>query len=185
MTTHNHLMQESFKYRVGFRFGLITGLLYAILLYLRYRVLSSNPLSFGIFTAVSYLIILLLYTFAGIAQKKLLGGYGEMKDIFQAIFITILIAEMAYVIFNFFYLKYFNPSFWDDYRSRSIQYCHSVKLTDAQIDQIMNSLKDVDKETRPFGLLKGYGFAVVVDSIFGLIVAAILRKRKPAVIETF
>jgi len=178
-------MQEVFKYRVGLRFGLITGLLYAILLFLRYRIFDSNPVSFGVCTAVSYLIILLLYSFAGIAQKKELGGYGEMKDIFQAIFIAILIAEMAYVIFNFIYLKYIDPSFWDIYRSRSLLYYHSVNLTDAQIDQIMKNLKDVDKETRPFGLLKGYGFAVVVDSIFGLIVAAVLKKRKPVVAGTF
>jgi hypothetical protein len=178
-------MQDAFKYRVGLRFGLITGLLYAILLYLRYGIFDSNPVTFGVCTAVSYLIILLMYTFTGIAQKKQLGGYGEMKDIFQAIFIAILITEMAYVIFNFIYLKYINPLFWDNYRSRSIQYYHSVSLTDAQIDQIVNSLKDVDKETRPFGLLKGYGFAVIVDSIFGLIVAAILRKRKPGVAEIF
>jgi len=178
-------MQEAFKYRVGLRFGLITGLSYAILLYLRYRIFNSNPVSFGVCTAVSYLIILLMYTFAGIAQKKELGGYGEMKDIFQGIFISILITEMAYIIFNFIYLKYIDPSFWDNYRSKSIQYYHAVQLTDAQIGQIMNNLKDVDKETRPFGLLKGYGFAVVVDSIFGLIVAAILRKRKPVIAGTF
>jgi hypothetical protein len=176
-------MQEASKYGVGLRFGLITGLSYAILLYLRYRIFGTNPVSFGVCTAVSYLIILLMYTFAGIAQKKQLGGYGEMKDIFQAIFIAILITEMAYVIFNFIYLKLIDPSFWDNYRSRSVQYYHSVKLTDAQISQIMDNLKDADKETRPIGLLQGYGFAVVVDSIFGLIVAAILRKRKPVVAE--
>ena len=178
-------MQKVSKYGVGLRFGVIAGLLYAVLLYLRYTVFGANPVSFGLCTAVSYLIILLMYTFAGITQKKQFGGYGEMKDIFQAIFITILIAEIAYVIFNFIYLKYINPSFWFYYRSRSLQYYHSAKLTDAQINQIMDRMKDVDKETRPFGLLKGYGFAVVVDSIFGLIVAAILKKRKPVVAGTF
>jgi hypothetical protein len=29
------------------------------------------------------------------------------------------------------------------------------------------------------GLVKGYGFSVIVDSIFGFLFASILRKKKP------
>ena len=47
----------------------------------------------------------------------------------------------------------------------------------------MKSFKDVGQETKPLGLVKGYGTAVVVDSIFGLIFAALLRKKKPVLIS--
>ena len=48
----------------------------------------------------------------------------------------------------------------------------------------MKSFKDVDASMKPLGLLKGFGYSVVIDSIFGLIFAAILRKKKP-VFEEF
>jgi hypothetical protein len=47
------------------------------------------------------------------------------------------------------------------------------------MEQRMKSFKDVDQQTKPMGLLKGYGFSVIIDSLFGLIFAAILRKKKP------
>ena len=65
---------------------------------------------------VSYFIILVMYLFTGIARKKELGGYGEMKEIFQSIFIAILITELLYIIFNLIYLKYVDPAFWDKFQ---------------------------------------------------------------------
>ena len=63
-------MDKESKYYVGLRFGLITGLIYAVLLYIRYRYFASNPIQFSLFTTVSYVIILTMYTFSGIARKN-------------------------------------------------------------------------------------------------------------------
>ena len=86
-------MQPTSKYSTGLRFGLIIGLIYAILLFVRFNFFAGSPLSFGLFAIVSYLLILVLYLFAGISRKKELGGYADFKDIFQTIFISILITE--------------------------------------------------------------------------------------------
>ena len=47
--------------------------------------------------------------------------------------------------------------------------------------QKMKGFKDVDQETNPMGSGKRLWNSVVMDSIFGLIFAAILRKKKPAI----
>jgi hypothetical protein len=167
------------KYTVGLRFGLLTGLLYVVLLFLRYRLFASTPVSFGLFAFVSYIIILLMYLFTGIARKKQLGGFGEFKEIFQSIFIAILIAEMVYIIFNIIYTKFVDPSFWENFKVTTFSYLQKKGLTEDQIDQQMKSFKDVDQQMKPVALLKGYGFGVIMDSIFGLIFAAIIRKKKP------
>ena len=37
-----------------------------------------------------------------------------MKEIFQSIFIEILLAEFAFIIFNLVYPKLIDPLFWDN-----------------------------------------------------------------------
>jgi hydrogenase-4 membrane subunit HyfE len=171
------------KFAIPLRFGLITGLLYALLLFLRYRFFSSDPVHFGLSALVTYLVILTMYLFTGIARKKELGGYGEPREIFQSIFIVILITEMVYIIFNLIYLKFIDPSFWENLKATSLSYYQSLHMTADQLEQRMKSFKDVNQQSTPMGLLKGYGFSVIIDSLFGLIIASILRKKKPASLD--
>ncbi len=174
MTGHS----QTSKYTVGLRFGLITGSIYAVLLILRYHYFASSPVQFGISAFASYIIILIMYSFTGIARKKELGGYGELKDIFQSIFITILITELVYIIFTLVYLKYVDPAFWENLKKSSVLYFQSLKLSNEEIAQRTKEFKDVDQETSPLGLVRGYGYSVVIDSIFGLIIASILKKKR-------
>jgi Protein of unknown function (DUF4199) len=172
-------MEANSKYTIGIRFGLLAALIYIILLFLRYNYFAGSPVTFGLFAVVSFIIILMVYLFAGIARKKQLGGFADMKEIFQSIFIVILITEIVYIIFNFIYLKYVDPSFWTDFKATTLSFLESKNVPEDQIDQQMKSFKDVDQSTKPFGLLKGFGYSVIIDSIFGLIFAAILRRKKP------
>jgi Protein of unknown function (DUF4199) len=177
------MMNPTSKYNLGIRYGLITGFIYIILLYIRYHFSSSNPIFFGLFAIVSYLVVLMLFLFTGIMRKKQLGGSGDMKDIFQAIFIAILIAELCYVLFNWIYFKFIDPAFWEKLKAASLVIMEKAKLPQDQMDEKMKSFKDVDQQTKPWGLVKGYGTSVVVDSIFGLLFASILRTKKPAFIS--
>jgi hypothetical protein len=177
------MMNPTSKYTIGIRFGLLTGLIYIVLLFVRYHFTSSNPIFIGLFAILTYFVILVLFLFTGIARKKELGGYGEMKEIFQSIFIAILIAELFYVLFNLIYFKFVDPAFWENFKAASLAFMEKAGLTQNEIDEKMKSFKDVGQETKPMGLLKGYGTSVVVDSIFGLGFAALLRKKKPVFIS--
>jgi hypothetical protein len=172
-------MNPASKYNIGIRFGLLTGVIYIILLFVRYHFAASNPILIGVFAILSYLVVLLLFLLTGIARKKELGGSGEMKDIFQSIFIAILITELFYVMFNLIYFKFVDPAFWDNFKATSLSIMEKAGLTKDEIDEKMKGFKDVGQETKPLGLIKGYGTGVVVDSVFGLIFAALLRKKKP------
>jgi len=174
-------MNPSSKYTVGIRFGWLTGLFYIVLLFVRYHFSSTNPIFIGLFAILSYLIILTCFLFTGIARRKELGGYGEIREIFQSIFIAILITELFYVLFNLIYFKFVDPAFWENFKAASLAFMEKAGLTQDEINERMKSVKDLGQETNPMGLLKGYGTAVVVDSIFGLIFAALLRKKKPII----
>ena len=69
------------KYRLGVQYGLITGVIYILLLFVRYRFTDLNPNYIGVIAIISYVVILLMYLITGIKRKKQLGGTGEMKEI--------------------------------------------------------------------------------------------------------
>jgi len=175
------MMNPRSKYTIGIRLGLLTGLIYILLLFLRYHFSSSNPIFIGVLAMISYLIILILFLLTGIARKKELGGFGEIREIFQSIFIAILITELCYVVFNLIYFKFVDPAFWENFKATSLAFMEKAGMTQHEIDEKMKSFKDLGQQTNPMGLLKGYGTSVVVDSIFGFIFAALLRKKRPQV----
>jgi hypothetical protein len=169
------------KYRIGLRYGFITGLLYFILLFCRFKFYATNPGSFAVFAVLSYFVILLMYLFTAIARKNELGGYAHVKEIFTSVFIAILITELVYIIFNLVYFKIVDPSFWENFRSSTLTNLKNAHAPEEQIEQQMKSFKDMQEQSSPGNLIKGYGISVVIDSVFGLIFAIILRKQSPAI----
>jgi hypothetical protein len=171
-------MQPTSKFRLGLRFGLITGVVYGLLLLLRYKFFATSPISFSICLLISYLVVLVLYLYAGISRKKELNGYANFKDIFQTIFITILITEAVYIVFNAIYLKYVDPGFFDNFKAITRDFLEKHGSTQDQIDRQMKGFEEGHQMMSPIELIKGYGTWVIIDSIIGMIYAAILRKKK-------
>ncbi len=176
-------MQPTSKFRTGIKFGIVTFLVYFALLFIRYKYFSNTPIMFGLAAVVSFIVVLVLYLFSGIARKKELNGYADFKDIFQTIFVCILITELAYVTFNFVYLKYVDPAFWDNFKVAARSFFEKT-LPEDKVEQQMKQMDDAGNQITPVGLLRGYGFSVIVDSIIGMIYASILRKKKEVFPET-
>jgi hypothetical protein len=169
------------KYRIGLRYGFITGLMYLILLFCRYKFFSSNPLDFVISAAVSYFIVIIMYLVTAIARRNELGGYAEMKEIFTAVFIVILITELVFIIFNLVYFKWVDPAFWQNFQTSARTKLQMAHVPQDQIEQQMKSFQDMEKQSGAGNLIKGYGISVIIDSVFGLIFAIILRKQNPTI----
>jgi hypothetical protein len=169
------------KYTIGLRYGIITGSLYFILLFCRYKIFASNPRYFVLSAVISYFVILIMYLFTGIARKKELGGFAHLKDIFTSVFIVILLTELVYIIFNIVYFNIVDPSFWKNFQASTLLQLQKIQTPQEQIDQQMKNFKEMEIQTSPANLIKGYGISVVIDCVFGLIFAIILRKPNPAV----
>ena len=169
------------KYTIGLRFGILTGAIYFILLFCRFKFFSSNPRSFVLSAVFSYLVILMMYLITAIARKKELGGYGGMKEIFTSVFIVILITELVYIIFNLVFFKWVDPAFWQNFQTSTLISLRKSQVPTEQIEQQMKSFKDMENQSSTGNLIKGYGISVIIDCLFGLIFAIILRKQNPAV----
>ncbi len=167
----------------GLMFGLIIGFIYCISLFLRYNV-ASSVIMFGVITFLFYLLVIGGLFFCGIKRRNELGGYIELKDAFQTIFIAILVAEFIYSLFNFIYLKFIDPHFFERWQTNMEAFLEKTIKDDDKREESLNRFKEQMEKQKEKGLtLQGVGFAylisVAITGVFGLIAALIIRKRKP------
>ena len=170
-------MQSRSKYAVGLQYGLPGAIICCLLLYLRFRFFASSPQAFGGFAITSYLFFLVLFYFTGVARKKQLGGDADFKEIFQSILIAIVLTELAYALFNFVYLTYIEPSFFERFSSTAVANFKQEGWSDERIKLQMEKLKDTYAQLSPINALKGMGMWIVIDCIFGLIFSFTLKKK--------
>src|SRR4051812_47178176 len=110
-------MQHESNISHGVKWGIIIGVVYCFLLWLRYSTGASNLMILGTWTFVGYAIVLALLLVSGFLLRKKLGGYVELKEVFKILFLSVLIYEFFYTIFNFIYMKYIDPAFFDRLRA--------------------------------------------------------------------
>jgi hypothetical protein len=166
------------KYSIGVLYGVAGGIIYCILLLIRFQFFATDPLSYGGFASFSYLFFLIFFYFTGLARRKQLGGFADMKEIFQAILLAVIITELSYAVFNYVYLTYVEPGFFNRFSKNSKQAFQKAGWTDERIGMQMDKLKDTFTQLGPANALKGMGMWIVIDCIFGLIFSTIMKRNK-------
>ncbi len=172
----------------GLRFGLIAGLVYCLSLFVRYNFTSTNPITLGAVALLFYLGVLAVLVFCGLARRKEFGGYLELKDAFQTLFIAVLVAELVYAIFNFIYLTYIDPGYLDELKASIIAFIEDMSIDEdkkqQQIEDIEKSFaKQIDRSSG-MGLVFSYLISVAITGICALIIALIIRRKKPVFDQT-
>lgn len=172
-------MSTNTRFATGIKYGIIAAVLYIVLLLIRYMFLASSPMIFGGAQFISYFIIIGVFILAGMARKRELGGYADMRQIFQAIFIVILFAEISYALFNYIYLNFIDPTFMERFTQTTADYFGKMgkgKTFDARMEQMQDQIK----EQRQFSTyLTGLAVWIIVDSIVGFVIAVVLKKKRP------
>lgn len=174
-------MQKRAGLKAGLIGGIIIALIYIVLLWIKFTFLSYNPFAFYVGNFVSYFLILGCLAILAMQKRRKQGGYAEIKDLFQPIFIAVIIAELAYFFFTYYYLNYVNPAFFAEYEKALIAFAETNKMTPEKIDAQRNMAQAQAAASKEFWpLFKAMVPRwIVVDSIFGLIIAFLLRKRTP------
>jgi hypothetical protein len=147
--------------------SVVSSLIYIILIYIIPIVLI-------------YIISIVLYGVAGAQQRKAMGGYIDLKEAFQAIFIVILISSIISTIYGIVYVKLIDPSVMDVIKSNTLAFMERMNVPEEKLDQ---TAADFDREVaqgfKPGRLLYSFARQLVVQSIFGFICALIVRKKRP------
>lgn len=174
-------MQKRAGVKIGLIGGCIIALFYTLLLWIKFTFFSFSPFAFYVGNFVSYILIIGSFVVLAHQQRIKLGGYAEIKDLFQPIFIAVIFAELAYFLFTYIYLNYVNPTFFASYEQAMIVFAQKQKMPQEAMDAQVQMVKDQATSSKDFWLLFKGVFVrwIVVDSIFGIIIAFLLRKRTP------
>jgi hypothetical protein len=163
----------------GLKWGLIISVVYCLFIFLRYKLGATNPIYFAGFAILGYIIVLILLFITGNTRKKALGGYIELKDAFQTMFVAVVIFEFVYAIFNFLYLKFIDPNFFETFRTSTEEWMLKNGMAQSDIDSKLENM-DVDSAKKMSGasLIVSYLSNLAVSGVFALIIALIIRKKR-------
>ena len=164
------------------KMGLIVGMTYCVLIYCQNQFFYKSPIEFGFIKTIGYLVIVGGYVLTAYLSKKQSGGYITFREALRAILVAIVITEILYLIFSTIYVKYMDPGFFTRLKSAWLTYYQENKVPQQEIDQNMARFNDAGKITAG-SLIQSLGFSIIIDSVFGVIIAAIIRKNKPGKIN--
>jgi hypothetical protein len=163
----------------GLKWGIIIGLVYCLVMFLRYSLGDSNPLLFGVMTIIGYLVVLILLLTCGFARRKQLGGNIDLKGAFQTMFIAVLGFEFINMAFNFIYLKYINPNFFQTMKDSMEELMIKSNVSQDKIDQALNQIDTQASKNISLGTsFLSFAFSIVISGIFALIFALVVKRKR-------
>lgn len=180
MEEHNFKTEQVSKFGTGIKYGAITAVVYVLLLLVRYMFCGFSPVIFTGAMIVTYMVVLVFFLMAGMARRKELGGYAEVKEIFQTIFIVVLFAEIAWTLFSYIYLNFIDPGFMERFMQNTLEYVKKMGGSEVSIEAQMDKITEQKEQQRSIAsYLSGLAIWIVVDSLLGLIIAYALKRKKP------
>jgi hypothetical protein len=172
-------MEKEKNSKHGLKWGLIISAVYLVFLFMRYKVGASEPLMFSAIAVIGYPIVLILLFIAGNTRKKELGGFIELRDAFQTMFVAVVIFEFVYSLFNFIYLKYIDPEFFQRFSAATEEYLSKMGMKQSDIDRKLQDLDEASGRKMTGGsLFILYLQNLAISGVFALIFALIIKKRK-------
>jgi len=178
----------------GINFGLILGFLLILPTLLAYAIdvtfiVSYWTLAFVVFGVIILGIVAIAFT------KKGLGGFISFKDAFTSYFLMLIIALAISTFMNFLLFNVIDPEFVDVVKEKQIETVEGqrewvmskmadapeakIDEMDAKFDEGIEKIK-ADDPYSIVSLIKGFTIFIAIFSLFGLLLALILKKKDPA-----
>jgi hypothetical protein len=135
----------------------------------------------GINSILGYLVIIGLLFWEAVTRKKNEGGYIDLKNLFQTLFISVLIFELFYSVFNYIYFVYIDPNIVAKMKAGLSIALEKIgnQLTDEQKIEKLNNLDEYNNIANIGKVIRGYFISIAVSGIVALLIALIIRKNKP------
>ncbi len=166
------------------KYGLLIGVVALLLLTIDNTFLVNRFLGFYILKTVNFMVyILMLFFIAKNVRNTNYEGYISYKEIFGFLFIMILVAEFISYTYTIIYMHFISPDFLEKVRITTANWMESNNVPEQKINDSLKSFDEQIEQSKHFNLGKmalGYFSVLIFDSIFALILAAILKKERPA-----
>lgn len=170
------------KWRLPVLWGFATGILLSLLSLLLYRVVM--PANYRAFLFISFLIDVLplipvlFYIGAALHQRAAAGGNLTFRESFSAVFVVMLIALAMLMAWKMIYALVIDPALVQRMKNYDVAFMRSMHQSDSDIQE---KIKYWDERRQPGisvgNILSTYAGSLATNAAFGLLAAAIARRR--------
>lgn len=176
------MQNENFnKFAIPVRMGLITSLLLIILSTIQNQFFLGSFMGTMGFMFISFVIGVGMVSYAGVQQRKALGGYMDIKQAFQAVFVASLIICLTTSVYGIIYAKYIDPAMFDKVQESAMAAAEKWGAPQESLDKMTVEFEEQRKGMDDIGkILYGIAKSIVIYGIVSFIIAAIVKKNRPA-----
>ncbi|MES2479140.1 MAG: DUF4199 domain-containing protein [Bacteroidota bacterium] len=177
-------MEPVSKYAIAIRYGLMVGFISMFLTTVSFLyMLKLHFLAFTASGAMMFIIPVIFYWIAASRQRKALGGFITMKDAFQVVFIVILISLAISTVYGLIYTKYIDPDCMVRMKEAMLEFFENMgSMPQESIDEQMKRVDEtIESSAKASKLLYSFAQSIIIHSIFGFIVALIVKKERQAI----
>ena len=174
-------LEPNSKYAIAIRYGLMTGFVSMFLTTISFLyILKWSYIAFLVASFFMFMTPIVLYGVAATRQKKVMGGFMTIKDAFQVIFVVILISLAISTVYGLIYNKYIDPEFMTRMKEAMVGFFEQIKMPQDKIDDVVKNMDEASSTANSASkIIYSFAQAIIMQSIFGFIVALIVRKEKP------
>jgi disulfide bond formation protein DsbB len=173
--------EDKFKrFSLPLKMGLLIALVKIIISTVSYQFFLG---SWGMTMFLSFLsfaagVVLLCVT--GIQQRKARGGFINIREAFQSIFVAVLVLATLTFLYDIIYMTYIDPGMVDRIKESSIAFAEKMGAGQEKLDEMAESFETQSLDKMSIGKqFLSFLSTVVWYSIIGFICAAIIKKKKP------
>lgn len=167
---------------IGAKYGIISGLLMAIITFILYAV--DPLLMFQLWlNAVYFGIMVVCMVLAVRDYRQQLGGYLSFKQALQPAFVTTIIMALVSSLVTYLLYNFIDPNLSSLLKEWTMEFTYDMmESMNAPEEVLEKAMNDLEKEDFTFGIAKisqGMIFSIIAGFILASIVAAIMKRKKP------
>jgi hypothetical protein len=168
------------KQNVFVAYGIISAIIviiFYLLLYLGGIEWWLNPIAY-----LGYVLPIVMAVLAAVKQKKLQDGYLSFGEALKGVFIVFVITGIGSTLFQYVLFNYIDVPFRDAMSQKIAQ------MTEETLRKFGMGEDDIEKATDEIltgksytagRMLLGFAFGCIISFIVALIIAAIVKRKKP------
>lgn len=173
--------QQFNKFSIPLTWGVITGVV-SILIFTIYSMFLMSSMGFmgtTVIGVLSFIVVMVLLLVMSLQQRKAMGGFISFKEAFQGLFIAILIVVAISNIYTVIYTNWIDPQYFDKVKEMSVSMVSGLGDEEAA-DAVAEKMDEEFEKQKSFSRqMLGFAGSVILYSLFGFIIAAVVKRNKP------